>query len=124
MVSGFSWIVSTAVVIGSASTDKMHELDRITGRDFDVGESRPAYDTAIVLDHDGARIELKLSQHFEQRRTVSDLPQLAIYHNVHQLFHATHSSRIRRTVCAGSASSQKARIAAIPYAPLVLRSRI
>jgi len=34
------------------------ELDRITGCDFDVGESRPAHDTAIVLDHDGARIEL------------------------------------------------------------------
>src|SRR5438270_7509708 len=135
MVSGVSWIVSTAVVTGSASasrrlgvscsasTDKMHELDRITGRDFDVGESRPAHDTAIVLDHDGPRIERQLSQHFQQRRTVSDLLELAIYHNVHQLFHATHSSRMRRTVCAGSASSQKALIAAIPYAPLVLRSR-
>ena len=76
-----------------------------------------------MLDNHRPRIELQLSQDFQQRRTLSDLLMFSVYHHIHQLFHATNSSRMRRTVNSGSASSHKARIAAIPYAPLFLTSR-
>src|SRR2546422_871375 len=68
IVRGVSSTVSTAVGIASPSTDKMHELDRIPGRDCDVAQSRPAHDAAIVLDDHSPRIELQLGQDFQQRR--------------------------------------------------------
>ncbi len=95
IVSGVSSTVSTAVVIASPSTDKMHELNRIAGRDFHVAESWPAHDAAIVLDDHRARIELQLSQDFEQGRTLSELLAFSVHHHVHQLFHATNPVRHR-----------------------------
>src|SRR5687767_7340876 len=107
----------------SSPSYKMHQLDRVAGRHRHVAQRGPADDAAIVLDHDGAGIELELIQDLEQRGATRDLFGLSIDYDIDQLRHAISSSRILRAAAAGSASSHSARIAATPYAPLPRTSR-
>src|SRR5947207_15375449 len=67
MVNGVSRSVSTAVAIGSPPSYEMHQLDRVPRSYSDVAQRGPADDGAVVLHHDGARVELERSEQLEQR---------------------------------------------------------
>src|SRR5262249_58310584 len=91
IVRGSSRIVSTAVVIDwpsavcrqpSATTHKMDELDRIAVFYRGVGQTDASYDFAIMLDHNGAWVELQFFQQLEQR-AASDLPGLSVDYDIH-----------------------------------------
>src|SRR5437660_12866517 len=59
MVRGMSFTTSTAVVIGSPASHEMHQLDGVARGDAHVAQRGPAYDAAVVLDDDGARVQLQ-----------------------------------------------------------------
>src|SRR5258708_7648874 len=68
MRNGVSRAVATVVVTGSAAPDEVHQLYRVPRGDPNVAERGAAYDRAVVLHHDGARVELERREDFEQRR--------------------------------------------------------
>src|SRR2546426_8723216 len=67
MVSGVSCAGSTAVVMRSPASHEVHQLDRVALRHPHVPQRRAAHDAAVVLDHDGARIERERPEQLEQR---------------------------------------------------------
>src|SRR5882672_2993535 len=57
MVNGVSFRTSSAVVMGSAASHEMHELDGVPRGDVHRRECRPAHDRPIVFHDDGPRVE-------------------------------------------------------------------
>src|SRR2546422_7944973 len=123
MVSGLSCASSTAFVRRSPASHEVHQLDRVALRHPHVPQRRAAHDAAVVLDHDGARIERERPEQLEQRGVPGHGAAFSVHDDVDRFRHATRSSIIRRAVAAGSTASHSARIAATPYAPAAFTSR-
>src|SRR5437667_219338 len=114
MVNGVSRSVSTAVAIGSPPSHEMHQLDRVPRSYSDLAQRGPADDGAVVLHHDGARVELERSEQLEQRHAPRYRAALPVQRDIDRVAHCVSSCAILRAVAAGSAASHKARIAATP----------
>src|SRR6266853_1820741 len=121
MVSGMSFRTASAVVIASSASHEMHELDRIARRHAHRGEGGPAHDRAIVLHHDGPRVEVQRLEQVEQRPVPHHRPWLTVYDDVDGVAHVSNSCRSNRAASGPSTVSQNARIAATPCTPAALR---
>src|SRR5436190_1561889 len=95
----------------------MHQLDRVPRSHPDVTQRGAADDGAVVLHHDGARVELERAEQLEQGHPPGHRAALPVHRAVDRIVHCVSSCTKLRTVARGSAASHSARIAATPYTP-------
>src|SRR5881409_3927096 len=91
---------STAVVIASAPSDEVHQLDRIPFRYGHTREAGASHDRAVMLHHHGAGIELERRQELEQRGARGYRTRLTVDCDVDGTAHPVNGEP--RTVAAGA----------------------
>src|SRR2546422_5117210 len=117
MVSGLSCASSTAVVMRSPASHEVHQLDRVALRHAHVPQRRAAHDAAVLLDHDGARIERERPEQLEQRGVPGHGAAVSLHDDVDRFRHATSSPIIPRAGAAGPAAAPPAPNPAPPSPP-------
>src|SRR6267142_23734 len=101
----------------SPASYEVHQLDGVARGDAHVAQRGPAHDAAVVLDDDGARVELQRRQQLQQRRPARHRVRRAVHHDLNCVVHTVNPSNICRAAASGSSTSHRPRIAATPYAP-------
>ena len=104
-----------AFIAGSSSSDKVHQLYRISIGERRLAELRTPYDLPVDLHHHGSRIKAEMMQQIRSSGRGGNPGRLSVHENFElRPLSSSQGANIAIVAAAGSAACQRLRMAATP----------